>query len=51
MTDQSTVSMFCNVLQHWYPSAQLGEPIHFLGVAYRNMGEGFLKGAEITQTA
>lgn len=28
---------------------QLKEPMSFIGVTYRNMGEGFLTGAEITQ--
>ena len=27
----------------------LGEPISFIGVTYRNMGEGLLTGAEMTQ--
>lgn len=28
---------------------QLGEPISFIGVTYKNMGEGFLTGAEVIQ--
>lgn len=28
---------------------QLGEPVSFIGVIYRNMGEGLLKGAEMSQ--
>ena len=37
MTDQSTTKV------------QLGEPMSFIGVTYRNMGEGLLTGAEMTQ--
>lgn len=29
---------------------QFGEPISFIGITYRNVGEGLLTGAEITQT-
>lgn len=28
---------------------QLGEPMSFIGVTHRNMGEGLLIGAEMTQ--
>lgn len=31
------------------PKIQLGEPVSFTGVTYRNMGEGLLTGAEVTQ--
>ena len=38
-TDQSTT----------ITKVQLGESIHFIGVTYRNMGEGLLIGAELTK--
>jgi hypothetical protein len=28
---------------------QLGEPVSFIGMSYRNMGEGLLTGVERTQ--
>ena len=28
---------------------QLGEPMSYIGVSYRNMGEGLLTGTEMTQ--
>jgi hypothetical protein len=31
------------------PKVQLCKPMSFIGVTYRNMGEGFLTGAEMTQ--
>lgn len=40
MTDQTVDTT--NVL--------LGEPTRFTGVTYRNMGEGFLAGTEMTQS-
>lgn len=40
MTDQSTDAT----------KVQLDKPVSFIGVTYRNMGEGFLTGAEMTQT-
>lgn len=40
MTDQSTDAT----------KVQLDKPVSFIGVTSRNMGEGSLKGAEMTQT-